>query len=181
MKGCLIVFVTSLLSGPGVQAAIITLDELHSTESPGVSFSVHLVGRDFADATVGGGVDLFFNPAVVQVTGVTFGSSAFDFNKTVQNIDNTNGKIDSILVASLSSDPSGDFNIATIELMAIQPGFSTLDLEPATFPAPWLTLGGIDIAPTLQDGSVTVVPLPPSLWMVLGGLGAIGFTRRRGV
>lgn len=178
MKNCLVLVVTLFLSVPPVQAAMLTLDELDSVVTPGASFSVQLVGRGFSQATVGGGVDLFFDPAALQVTSVTFGSSAFEFVNTVQAIDNSAGKVDSILVSSLRNPPSGDFNVATIGFMATQAGFSVLDPEASTFPAPWLTPAGDDIGPTFQDGSVRVVPLPASIWMLLGGLGAIGLIRK---
>ena len=145
---------------------------------------MELIGQDFSDAPVGGGVDVLFDAAILQVVGVSFGSSAFDFNKTVISINNTTatgGKIDSILVSSYLKAPSGTFNIASIEFMAVGGGTSPLDLGPSSFSAPWLTSVGVDINPTYLDGSVTVtaVPLPAAFWLLVSGIGFLGLTGKR--
>lgn len=162
-------------------SATITTDPQDSSVLQGESLIVELVGQDFTDATVGGGADLVFDPSVLQAVGVTFGHSAFDFAKTVQNIDNASGKIDSILVSSFLTDPSGNFNIATIEFMAVGIGSSILDLGPSTFSAPWLTATDVNIDPTFVDGSATVsaVPLPAAIWMMTIVLGLLGAAQKR--
>lgn len=164
------------------QATTISVNPSHQVVNLNDTFNIDLLGLGFKLATLGGGVDLYFDSNILKVNSVSFASSNFDFKKEVKKIDNVAGKLESILVASILSSPQGDFNIASIEFEAIALGHSDLFITPSTFLAPWLAeLDGSDINPTYISGSVDVsaVPLPTGIWLLMSALGSLSLIRKR--
>ncbi|QSA95835.1 hypothetical protein [Methylococcus sp. EFPC2] len=180
--------VTFLLGGiaamPAAQAAVIEL-ELPDAAKPGEGlavgevFTATLVGRGFDRSTIGGGVNLFFDPAILRLDSVSFQHSAFDFQKQVNAVDNRRGVVDSVLVSSILTEHNGRFAIAELAFTAIGAGISPLSLAPSDFAAPWLTSLGDEIDTIYAASSVQVVPLPPGLTLLASGVGMTFFKMRR--
>lgn len=168
-----------------VNAATVALDPLNSPEAgasiiqPGDLVTIQIVGGDSFPETVGGGVDISFDPDILQATGVNFTLSDFDFGNRVIDLDNGTGFINLAVGCVATTCPSGSFNIATVVFETEGVGVSELDLDESTFRAPWLTPAGVEIDVTYVDGSVTVVPLPAAAWLFLSAFGALGLLRRR--
>lgn len=177
------VYLVLLISTSVVNASIVGID---TSIIPGGKLNLgdmvilKVYGADFTQATIGGGVNLNFEPSVLRVDEVIFDNSVFDFQKQVNSIDNDLGLVESILVSSILSEHAGEFTIAEIKFTAIGAGLSDLILSPSTFFAPWRTASNQDIDFDFVDGSVQVVPLPAAIWLFGAGLiGLLVTTRNR--
>lgn len=170
-----------VLWSAGVQAATVTFNPVNSTVSPGSNFSMDIVGQDFP-VTDGGGVNLFYDPTVVNILNVTINDTVWDFGfNSLGTINNTLGSLTSLYVNAWSSTPV-DFIVATIGFQAVGIGTSNLLLSEWSG-NPWAS-GGSSINPTFVNGSVTVqstvVPEPASILLIGTGLaGIIGIARKK--
>jgi hypothetical protein len=170
---------TALLFGSGGVALADTVDFNPNTSVVGVgdSFSVDIVG-DFTELA-GGVIDLGFDSAALQVDSVDI-DPYWDF------LPDGGGPAVGNVWSDISFDvfgnvpATGTFTIATINLTALAEGSSSLViLGTSQFfnntPPP-----GVEIFPTLIDGTVNVVPIPAAVWLFGSGLlGLIGFARRK--
>lgn len=152
---------------------------------PGTSFSLDIVGDDFADPILGGGFNLGFDPLVIQVSSVTFDTGTWEFDSGIDSTlsdpvasANSSGQLDGGFFGSFNAH-SGGFPIATIGLQTVgRPGdaatvvMTEYEGNPfASFPSGTLLFPG---APsTLDTAQIDVVPLPAAAWMMLGGLGVL--------
>lgn len=93
----------------------------------GGTVSIDLVMSDFPDSQ-GGGLNLVFNPKVVQVVQVTVDSSVWSFVQQSGQIDNSAGKVGDIIFAAFPG-VSGDGKIATVEFRGLKKGNARLRLE----------------------------------------------------
>jgi hypothetical protein len=150
----------------------------------GETFSVDIMATDFDVVLDGGGLDIHFDPAIVQLDYATVDTAVWDpLNSGISGgIDNTNGEISGIHFAS-SEDVTGDFPIATLGFTATALGMSPLQLIPNDM-NPFIS-GGAITPVTLENGAINVVapvPLPAAAWFMLSGLGIfIGWSSRRTV
>jgi hypothetical protein len=150
----------------------------------GESFSVNIEGQDFMKSVQGGGLELFFSPAVLRVDRVSFDpiwnfETRVDTGRGEAGIDNVNGRIDAISFAAFPNGPTGNFRIATIDFTALAAGRSRIDLAADNFFAFSDDLGD-PLSPTFASGEVdvTVVPVPAALWLMVAGLGVFGAGKR---
>ena len=93
----------------------------------GEAFSLDVVMHDFPN-TEGGGVNLLFNPDVLQVNAVTINGDAWDFENRSGEIDNSAGSVSDILFTSYKG-VAGEAKVATVEFHAIGRGKTTLYLS----------------------------------------------------
>lgn len=119
-----LLFVFSMMANaePGV-----ALSESVIKSKVGRTVSVDLVMSDFA-MTEGGGVDMYYNPALVQVNSVTVDGATWGFASKNGNIDNTNGVVSGILFSDYQG-VAGDAKIATIELEFVSKGRGWIALD----------------------------------------------------
>jgi len=162
----------------------IAIDPASLNVSVGDSFSVNIDGQDFIKPLVGGGLELFFSPAVLRVDRVSF-DPIWNFEAKVDTghgeagIDNVKGRIDAISFAAFPNGPSGNFRIATIDFTALAAGTSQINLTADNFFAFSDDLGNA-LSPTFGSGVVNVaaVPAPAALWLMASGLGVFGARMR---
>jgi len=169
------------------QAAIVEfVPPVKNNVLPGEDVVMTLKGNGFsANVPVdGGGLNLSFNPAVLQLVGVTF-DPIWNFGiPSPGTIDNTAGTVTDMFFNDTVAQ-SGSFNIADFDFKAVAPGDSQLLLSgSALFPFAGTPKG--ESSPVVIDvnfndnGRINVVP-EPSTWVVLsvGILLAVQSYRRR--
>lgn len=169
-----------LLFGTTVHAATIKLESGLGPSHLGDTITVNVLGEGFNDGITGGGFDLDFNPSVLQLGLVAINTTLFDFASTSGTTDNTNGKLTGVGFTRLFGDPSVNFLIATLEFLATGVGDSILDLELGQFNIVDGLGTTINITTIYLDSgrSVTAVPLPGAVWLMMGGLGLLGVSGR---
>ena len=171
-----------LLGQPGIAgAATVGFDPATSNVIEDDVFWVDIVASGFP-ATDGGGVDLAFDPSVVNVLSVSIDPTVWNFVTSTGSIDNTAGSVDGIMVNDFDYvDPlAGDFIVATLQLKAVGIGTTLLSLSEYDL-NPWAS-GGTRIDPTYLSGIVNVspIPLPAAAWLFGSALlGLLGWQRRR--
>lgn len=158
-----------------VEASTVSFNPSGTSVGIGQTFSINLVGTGFTDIVDGGGVNLFYDAAVLAVNSVTVDTTVWDFFDAPGAIDNTSGNVSEIQFASFFG-ATGNFAIATIDFLAVGAGHSALTLTESVL-NPFAS-GGLPLNPavTYQNASVTVsaVPLPAAFWLMLSGLGVLG-------
>jgi len=146
-------------------------------------FTIDIVGSyssDAAEVLVGGALDLIFDASIINVKSVTL-NSPVDIGSSTGTIDNVAGIVDTIGFASFAGVADGAFNLATIEFESIGLGISTLVLKNSNdLVFEWANGVGNSVSFAATDGSVKVVPLPASAWLLLSGfIGLASIVRRK--
>ncbi len=163
----------------GVDAASITFSPFNPTVSLGQSFDLTISGSGFPE-TPGGDVDITWDPSLLTLTAVNFADppwdlagSSFDFPTW------TNGAVTLSPAVFFNSNPSGAFTIAALSFDAsgVNTGVSPFTISPTG----WVDPGNVafDPQPTGVGGTVNVVPLPPAIFLLGGGLAGLAALRRR--
>lgn len=167
-----------LTMGLQAQAATVRFSPVAITVQDGGSFSLDLVGTGFSRVLDGGGVNISFDPSLVEVTAVAINTDPAtgwdpDFSSG-GTINNVLGSVDGLYFSSFA-DRSGSLLFATISLRALSPGSGSLQL--VEFPGNPFATGG-DVYPdvSLIAGNVEVtgaVPLPAAVWLGLPAFGLL--------
>jgi len=167
------------------RAATISVVPANPTVPMGLDFTLDLVGTGFP-STVGGGIDVSWDPAIIQMDLITDvalatttngGPWSPGFESDPGSLDSLAGTLTTLRVGNFFSPPSGSFPVATLTFTPLQSGVSAVILVQG---ATWAGTGGATIPVTYQDGTVTVaaaVPEPTS--MLLMGSAALGLLALR--
>jgi predicted extracellular nuclease len=170
-------------------AAVIAVSPVSQNVAAGDTASVAVTISGITDGTspsVGAfDIDLDFNPALLSLAGVTFGSGLDVLGLGSLQISGLSSpshlnvtEVSFDLIADLNVLQAGAFTLFTVSFQALTEGTSALALTLNALS----DAEGNALPATLVDGGVTVapVPLPGALWLLLSGLAAsAGALRRR--
>ena len=200
------VAVAAMMFAAGASASTVSVNPDIINVSVGTTFGATLVAdfSDVAGGTSGGGVSLFWDPAILTLNETASGYAA-DVANVIDNqamvdpfdtgilFDTVNAFAGSLTISfdlctlSGCSDTLSLFNLYDLVFDAKNAGTSPVDVGISLFADVWW---GTDIfdplpdadQPTLLDATVTVgaVPVPAAAWLFGSGLiGLVGIARRR--
>ncbi|MCW8831658.1 MAG: cohesin domain-containing protein, partial [Gammaproteobacteria bacterium] len=141
-----------------IQAATVTWSNTNNIVNENDSFSLDVVGRDFVGDVDGGGVNVNFDPSVVNVVSVTIDETVWNLGSNANStgtINNTTGSVEGIMVNTFAY-LTGDFIVATINFQVVGSAGSSTDLILSELKKnPWASAGS-RINPVFVDGSVSI-------------------------
>lgn len=140
----LIIVAAAQAAGPTV-----VLNPSKTSAAVGDTIIVTIDARDFP-VSEGGGLNLGFNPSVIQVKKVSINTSAWEFVSRPGRIDNTSGNVSDILFASFKG-VQGDALIATVEVQIVGEGNANLTLQQSSL-TPFASQGQA-LSVTLDNGT----------------------------
>ena len=171
-----------LLVAQQLQAATISWNDIDYSTNLNNVFTLDITGSDFDVNVDGGGVNLSYDPNIVNVLSVSIDESVWDFGSQgvdTGSINNTVGTVNGITVNAWS-EVTDDFVVASVDFIAVGSGVTDLTLNEFYF-NPWASTGN-SINPFFQAGEVTVssVPIPGAVWLFASGMmGLIGLSKRK--
>jgi hypothetical protein len=170
--------VAALLLALGTaQAQTVSVAPLHTDVTIGASFSVELEASGFPDKIFGGGYDLAFDPTILKLDDISFPAS-WEFLTFKGAINNVAGTATDVFFNTFSAPVKGDFLTATLKFTAIGLGTSAISVNASpSFPFANEASNAVDVS--YVGGSVTAVPEPGALAMLLAGIGCLGWVARR--
>lgn len=165
-----------------VQAQSLVLTPSTKSIARGDTFTLQVEGKDFSTAIVGGGFGLTFDPTKLQLDGVAI-PAAWEFAPRGGLIDNASGTLADAAFTTFISPQAGDFLAATLTFRAVGAAPGPLGTVVQLTSSP-LVFGDVNvntITPTFGSATITIsaVPEPSSLALVLAGAGGLGWVARR--
>jgi len=167
-----------LLSAVGVaNAGTLSISPSNTEVGIGDIFNLDIKGSDFLDTIVGGGFDIAFNGAALELVSVTIDPS-WEFAPSGGVIDNAAGSLTDASFNSFTTPRSGDFNVATLSFRAVAAGLWEVALAPSAVFV-FSDIAANEVTPLFGSAEVlVVVPEPGVVAMMLGGLALLGFALR---
>lgn len=164
------------------QAQSLVLSPSTKTVDLGDTFSLQVEGKGFATAIVGGGFGLTFDPTKLQLEGVAI-PAAWEFAPQGGLIDNASGTLADAAFTTFVSPKAGDFLGAVLTFRAVGAAPGPLGTLVQLTPSP-LVFGDVNvetITPSFGSATVTIsaVPEPSSLALLLAGAGGLAWMARR--
>lgn len=156
----------------------------------GDNFTVELWWDFTGEATLGGGTDVVWDPSAFSFVSLVFDDNP-DFDPAFTHCDNepcdSPGLIDSIATGNFDGiGGDGPLLVVTITFMALAEGSWMIDIAQDTnLAGPFVSAETFEPYDDITFTGATVnvvgaqIPLPAAAWLFLGGLGVLGFRRRR--
>ncbi len=158
-------------------AGTMAIDPVSDMVNVGDSFDLRVHGTGFVETIVGGGFDLAFDSAVLQLVSVTIDPS-WEFAPKSGVIDNVAGTLTDASFATFANPRSGSFDAALVRFTATAMGNSNVALAPSAFFVYADEIGN-EVTPTFAGGAVQVVDEASTLATMLGGLALLTAVLRR--
>jgi len=178
----------SLAALSNVEAASISLNPQVSTVQIGSSFAVDLV-MDFSDeATLGGGVDVNYDNGFAMFDSFTYDTSFLSIIDPLMTCPGAGSCASIDQFNTVSNIAFGNFNgiggiftVGTLEFTAIAGGDIDLFLSSTLGQAgPFVSATTFSpMSVTYNGATVSAVPLPASIWLMMSGLGLLGLSRKK--
>lgn len=187
------VIAAAFFAGAAAQAATISVLPANASGVEGSTLNFTIDGAGFDTNTLGGGLQLSWDPAVLQLqTGsiipntAVFNSDPFDGTPAnlIGSVNNGAGTwtgfsaFANFLGAGVGS---ANFNIVQLTFTLLNPGTSAINVS-GVAENPWVQLSSLDPINVMYTGAfvnVTPVPLPASVWLLGSALGALGYSVRK--
>jgi hypothetical protein len=146
----------------------------------GNTVTLSVRGSDFASVLDGGGVNLTFDPTIVNVNRVTVDAGTWEFFSSSGTTENPAGRVNDIIFNSLQPR-TGSLPIFTVEFLAVAPGDAQIGMTESTI-NPFAS-GGVRYSPAVDFGTASIrvapVPLPIAFSLLLSGLAGFGMCKRQ--
>ena len=168
--------------GVGQAAAVSTvqLDQPNPIFTAGSPTLDVLFTGTFDVAVDAGDFTINWDPTVLSYTSIAIANPPWD-SIFVDDSSAAAGLIDLVILGT-SGPALTAFDIATISFNVLGADGATTDITMADAFTGWSIPGGIQTPVTYVDGQVTVspVPVPAAVWLMMSGLlGLVGVARRR--
>ncbi len=155
----------------------LSLSPANTTLAPGDTVTVDVMAQlaGTGGTLDGGGFFVDYDTAPVDLTAIHLISPFIDLGGTA--FDEAGGQA-RFAFGNFGQAPASPFTLATLDFVASAPGVSNLGI--ATDPLNPFVFNFVDVIPdtgiTTGTGTITVsaVPLPAAVWMMLGGLVVVG-------
>lgn len=159
------------------QAQSVSVVQPHTDVSVGESFSVALQATGFPDKIFGGGYNIAFDPGILKLDSILIPAS-WEFARSTGLLDEASGTVSDVYFNTFTAPIKGDFLTATLNFTAIGKGTSAITLsESASFP--FGDEFGNAVTVSYSGGTVTAVPEPGSIVLLLAGVACVGWMGRR--
>lgn len=153
--------------------------------SPGETLQIDLVGDFTGDGTLGGGLDIFYDAAVIEFLGFDFASATLSLDPALSRApDELAGELEGLGFGNFAGI-AGAGRVGTLSFKALAAGSTQLVLavtDNLLKGGPFVSADTFgEQAVDLSAASVTVapVPLPAAAWLMAGGLAGVAMRRRR--
>ncbi len=176
LKGPLIAAAWLIAVG-AAQAQSVSVVASHTDTQLNESFSVDIQGSGFVDQIFGGGYNIAFDPSVLQLEAIVIPPS-WEFATSPGTLDAAAGTVTDVFFNTFVAPVAGDFLTATLTFRAIGTGTSDITLS-ASDSFPFGNEFGEAVAVAFNGGTVTAVPEPGAIGLLLAGLASLGWGVRR--
>lgn len=168
------------LASAAAQAQTVSVSPAATTVTIGTSFNLDLLATGFPNKVFGGAYDLSYDASILQLDDIVFPASwEFAVDKGTPG---PAGTVSDIYFNTFAAPRSGDFLTSTLKFTAIGEGTSAITLTPsASFPFGDEFQNEVSVSFVPGNVTVTAVPEPSSLMLMLAGIGvaAVVASRRR--
>lgn len=183
---CLITVLGFLQLGTA-SAALLSFSPSSQSVSLGDNVSVDLRISELGDEILTGfDLNISFDDSILGFQSFTFGSGLDLFGLgSIQDVDDSLPGLVNVFEISFESDDDlkdfqpNDFILGTFNFSALSIGTSALSITAPLFGVALVGELASELDMQVQDGSVSVVPIPAAIWLFGTGLiGLVGFSKR---
>lgn len=175
-----VLMLMGLSAGQAVAVSTVQLDPSNPIFTAGSPTLDVLLTGTFDVAVDAGDFTVNWNPLVLEYTGTVIADPPWDTN-IVDASDAATGMLNFIILGN-SGTPLSVFDIGTISFNVIGNDGDFSEIAMADAFSGWSAPGAVNVPVTYVDGQVTVspVPVPAAVWLMMSGLlGLVGVARRR--
>ena len=140
----------------------------------GDSFTLDVVAKDFPNKIFGGGFDVLFDASLLRLDTITFPAN-WELGTGFNPIDNAAGTATDVNFNTLGAPRAGSFLVSTLHFTALNAGHAQIGLSPsASWPYGDELFQAVDVTHLGTQVSITAVPEPQALALLMAGLGIAG-------